>query len=104
MDRPGNRPGKGAGLRFTHHPPNVPPNHHRTAMTIKPHLTAWSTRKDYRPLPSTQEAHDAEDRFGCLDRSIASNNVHLDFAARCRAIVKDALKRGVATHASITNE
>ena len=69
-------------------------------MTTHTDKTAWSTRKGFRPLPSKPDDHDAEDRFGCLDRAIASNNVHLDFATRCRAIVADALKRGVATHST----
>jgi len=66
-------------------------------MTFNSHKTGWSSRKDYKPLPPTPEYFDGEDRLGCLDRAIAEGGVHLDFAARCRAIIRDAERRGVAT-------
>jgi len=66
-------------------------------MTLQPNKSAWTTRKDYKPLPPTPEYFDGEDRLGCLDRAIAEGGVHLDFAARCRAIIRDAERRGVAT-------
>lgn len=69
-------------------------------MTFNTNKTAWSSRKDYRPLADPNPLSDAqaEDRLNQLDRAINGVGMHLDFASRCRRIVADAERRGVARH------
>lgn len=72
-------------------------------MITSPQTNPWRDRPGHRqtaPTPAAPADVFGEDsRLGSLDLAILTGDPSKDFAARCRALIRDAIKRGVANYA-----